>query len=374
MCCSLKLLIVEDNEQDLDVCKDTCNRYKSEKNRNIELIECRTLEEACCKVNNSFDGVIIDLKLGAEGNEGNKVIQKIHSQYRIPVAVLTGTPANAESKGKLIPVYKKGQTGYDTIFDYFFLIFDTGVTRIFGGRGTIEETMNKIFWKNIYPQIDSWNLHVKKGGSTEKALLRFTLSHLLELLSDESDICYPEEMYISPPVEPRLKTGSIVKCKQSSNYYIILSPACDLAIHDGNIKTDRILVCLIEKHNISMLANAKKVLNLDNLEDNYDETTKKREMKKKNAEFLLTQLPRNNYSNYWHYLPRTSLFEGGIINFRKVNTYKPKDFDSKFDKPLVQISMAFTKDIVSRFSSYYSRQGQPDFDFDTLAEELKKLS
>ena len=70
----------------------------------------------------------------------------------------------------------------------------------------------------------------------------------------------------------------------------------------------------------------------------------------------------------------TSLFEGGIINFRKVNTYKPKDFDSKFDKPLVQISMAFTKDIVSRFSSYYSRQGQPDFDFDTLTEELKRCS
>ena len=279
--CSLKLLIVEDNEQDLDVCKDTCNRYKNEKNRKIELVECRTLEEAFCKIDNSFDGVIIDLKLGAEGNEGNKIIQKIHSQYRIPVAVLTGTPANADSKEKLIPVYKKGETGYDTIFDDFFLIFDTGVTRIFGGRGTIEETMNKIFWKNIYPQIDSWNLHVKKGGSTEKALLRFTLSHLLELLSDDSDNCDPEEMYISPPVEPCLKTGSIVKCKQSSNYYVILSPACDLAIHNGNIKTDRILVCLIEKHNISMLARAKKSLDLETLEDDDEATIEKKEMKKK---------------------------------------------------------------------------------------------
>lgn len=90
-----------------------------------------------------------------------------------------------------------------------------------------------------------------------------------------------------------------------------------------------------------------------------------------NAENLLTQLPQNNYSNFYHYLPQTSKFEGGIIDFRKIDTYKPTDFKSNFGDPDVQISMAFTKDIVARFSSYYARQGQPDFDFDTLADDLK---
>ncbi|MFQ2549269.1 hypothetical protein ACK305_18520, partial [Aeromonas caviae] len=38
------------------------------------------------------------------------------------------------------------------------------------------------------------------------------------------------------------------------------------------------------------------------------------------------------------------------------------ELSSQYDKPLIQISPAFVKDIVSRFSSYYARQGQPDID------------
>jgi CheY-like chemotaxis protein len=372
--CSFKLLIVEDNEEDLKTCKDTVKRYKDEKSRDIELVECKTLEEALDKVDNSFDGVIIDLKLGPEGNEGNRIIEDVHKEFRIPIAVLTGTPANSDTTYTFIPFYKKGETGYDDILDYFFQIYDTGVTRIFGGRGTIEAAMNKVFWNNIYPQLDSWKSYVGDGGSTEKALLRFTINNLLEFLNYDSDVCYPEEMYIAPPVESNLKTGSIVKDKNSSDYYVVLSPACDLANHNGSFKTDRILVCLIEKYNTGLVARAKSDLTIQILADDDEKTIENKERKKRNAEFVLAQLPRNNYSNYCHYLPKTSVFEGGIINFRKVNTYKPSELKSKFSQPLIQISMAFTKDIVSRFSSYYSRQGQPDFNFDILTEELKRCT
>jgi len=85
----------------------------------------------------------------------------------------------------------------------------------------------------------------------------------------------------------------------------------------------------------------------------------------------LTQVTQNNYSNYYHFLPQTASFEGGVIDFRKIETYKPTEFYSKFQSPIVQICMAFIKDIVARFSSYYARQGQPDFDFDFLSKELK---
>ena len=70
------------------------------------------------------------------------------------------------------------------------------------------------------------------------------------------------------------------------------------------------------------------------------------------------------------YLPETSLFNGGIINFRKIETYTLKDFKSKFEMPNAQVAMTFAKDIVSRFSNYYARQGQPDFDFDSLTKKL----
>ncbi|OEU42600.1 hypothetical protein BGV40_08730 [Methanosarcina sp. Ant1] len=272
--CSFKLLIVEDNVDELMLCKDTVKRYKSENDRDIELVECKNLEEALQKVDNSFDGVIIDLKLGQEGNEGNKIIHDIHTKYRIPIVVLTGTPANADTTLAIIPIYTKGEIGYGEILDQFFKKYDTGVTRIFGGRGTIEVAMNKVFWNNIYPQLDSWESHVGDGGNVEKALLRFTLNHLLELLNDDSDACYPEEMYISPPIDPLLKTGSIVQGKQSPDYYVVLSPACDLAIHNGNLKTDRILVCLIEKNNTGLVARAKNDLTLEILNDDNEATIK----------------------------------------------------------------------------------------------------
>ena len=74
---SLKLLVVEDDPKDLEVCKATIDRYEDERKRKIELVECESVETAFSKLDNSFDGAIIDLKLGAEGTEGNDVIRKI---------------------------------------------------------------------------------------------------------------------------------------------------------------------------------------------------------------------------------------------------------------------------------------------------------
>ena len=61
-------------------------------------------------------------------------------------------------------------------------------------------------------------------------------------------------------------------------------------------------------------------------------------------------------------LPETDFFEGGVLNFRKLTTWHKDEFDQKFGKLTIQISPFFIKDIVSRFSSYYARQGQPEID------------
>ena len=370
--CKFKLLIVEDDEEELALYRTTITRYMAENKRDIEIVESKNLKDALEQIDNSFDGVVIDLKLGTEGDEGNRVIQEIYDKYRIPVAILTGTPGNANSNFKeIIEVYKKGETGLDEILNDLIQIYDTGLTKIFGGRGDIENAMNDVFWNNILPQLDSWKSHIKRGANTEKALLRLTMNHLLEHLDNNSDHCIPEEMYVVPPFSSQIKTGSIVKNKESDDYCVVLSPACDLAIHNGSIKTNRILVCMIEKYKIGLLKTAMKNLTIEILEDDDEIITNGKNRKKQNAENLLTQLPQNNYSNFYHYLPQTSEFKGGIIDFRKIDTYKPTDFKSKFDDPDVQISMAFTKDIVARFSSYYARQGQPDFDFKTLVDDLK---
>ncbi|MCX9013996.1 MAG: hypothetical protein OIN89_04230 [Candidatus Methanoperedens sp.] len=351
-----KLLIVEDDEGDLETCRTTILRYEKEKEREIELVESKTLEDAQIKINNSFDGVIIDLKLGNTGDEGNIVIREIHDKYRFPVAILTGTPGNADPDfNNIINVYKKGEHGLDEILNYLIQIYDTGLTRIFGGRGHIENAMDKVFWNHIMPQLDSWISHVERGEETEQALLRFTINHLLEILNHNSDICYPEEMYISPVISDNIRTGSIVSDREKGKKYIVMSPACDLVCHsDGNFKTDRILLCEIEDFNIVKDIALK----------GYKKTEK---MKDKVKELI-----NDNYTAYYHWLPKTSVFEGGFINFRWTKALEKHDFDDNFNLPQVQVSSHFIKDVVSRFSSYYARQGQPDFNFKLLSSQLIK--
>lgn len=347
---TFRLLIVEDNDQDLNTCRDTVARYCEEKQREIELIECKTVKEAFEKLDNSFDGAIIDLKLAEKGDEGNQVVSKIEeSGFRIPVAILTGTPDAADSHFAYIGVFKKGDpgTGYDDLLDYFWGIHNTGLTRIMGGRGIIEKTLNTVFRQNLLPQKEKWVAYGKEDSPrTEKALLRYALSHLLELLDDDGDRCFPEEVYLTPPLTQKKRTGSIVREKTSNHRFVVMSPACDLAIRDnGKCKTDRILIVEIDsqmslfpEHSPAGLTNKQK----KELEAAY----------------------KNNKSAYYHWLPRTDFFQGGFLNFRKLSSLSGEEFHERFEKPEVQISPSFVKDMVARFSTYYARQGQPDIDFE----------
>jgi len=353
--CSFKLLIVEDEESQLDIYKSGIERYEAANNIQITMNPAKDLDEAFEILDNTFDAAIIDLKLDSAGNEGNQVIEKINSHFRIPVAIVTGTPANVNSDElQYYKVYVRSHDIQEILSD-LHNVYKTGITKIIGGRGKIENAMNEIFWKNILPQIDVWKSYAVSGKKTEKALLRFTINHLLELLDYDSDTYLPEEMYIVPPISDKLKTGSIVKKNNLEEYYIVLSPACDLVIrNDGDFKTDRIMLCETE----SFIAIRDGIFN------GISQPTNK---KKRSA---LENLLKNNHSSHYHWLPPINSFPGGFINFRKSTALSKTKYIEQFESPCIQISSHFVKDIVARYSSYYARQGQPDFDFKNLAKKL----
>lgn len=353
---AFRLLLVEDSEQDRNACRDTVARYCDEKQRDIELIECGSVSEAFEKFDNSFDGAIIDLKLAGQGDEGNQVLSRIAElHFRIPVAVLTGTPDAANLEFAYIGVFKKGEpgAGYADLLDRFWGIYDTGLTRIMGGRGVIEETLSKVFQKNLLPQSDKWVTYGKINPSkTEKALLRHTLNHLLQLLEDDEERSFPEEMYLCPPLLDTIRTGSIIQSKRDE-WFVVMNPACDLVIRrNGDCKTDRILLVEIEKEADVVSVALKNVFKSD---------------KKKHK---LLAVFGNNHANYYHWLPNTSFFCGGFLNFRKLSTITKDEFNKNFMVSNIQISPPFVKDMVARFSSYYARQGQPDIECASFIEHL----
>ena len=354
---------MEDREQDIDSFRDDLEDYKSNTERDIDPIVCKTSEDALKKLDSSIDGAIVDLRLGNQGGAGNQFIKEIEgSFFRIPIFIFTAKPSDVDESIEGVEVYTKGDIGYYELLDRFWDIYETGLTHIMGGRGEMERVLSEVFKKNIFPKMDKWIEHSEKDGQdkTERALMRYTLSHLYHLLDDGQECFFPEEFYLHPPMLGGITTGSIVKENASNQSFVVLSPACDLVIRNGQINTERILFVAVEKEAdiVDKACNRLKKITND----------EKREEEKND---ILQKLSGNNRAFYYHWLPPVKFkisegghldFEGGFLNFRKLEALPLKKFRARFKDPSIQISPPFVKDIVSRFSSYYARQGQPDID------------
>lgn len=183
-------------------------------------------------------------------------------------------------------------------------------------------------------------------------MLRHSLSYLHEKLDNEVEYYLKDEMYIVLPFQEYFQTGSIITRISDNKCFVVLSPACDMAFRNDDYKTDSIKICEIESFNTII----SKVL---------DGVTNPNKKKKKIKECI-----KNNYTEYYHWLPAVEGVVGGFMNFRKVGTLSKEQLHEKFQFPCAKIKELFMKDIVSRYSSYYARQGQPDFNFDIESEEL----
>lgn len=355
----IRLLLVEDTGTDIEACLSTVKVYNKKYEHKINCLVAKTKDEALKVLDSSFDGAIVDLKLeeGSDSTEGNDVVADIHSKWRIPLIILSGTPGSAQAECCYLGCFKKGEIEYGDIFDKFYEVYKTGLTKIMGGRGIIEYAMQEIFWGHLLPHLDTWKKYSSEGKETERSILRLVLNHLLELLGSDENPAYPEEVYISPPIQKGFKTGSIVKQKAGNGLFIVMNPACDLVLRAaGQMKTDRLLLVEIDdeakgyKHILEKLA---------------DDDEKKQ---------LLNRFFSNNFSQFYHWLPATSFFPGGFINFRKLSTMSLKQCQRDYDPPHTQVSSHFIKDILSRFSSYYSRQGQPDIDYESTIDRIVEVS
>lgn len=340
----LNICIVEDDSADIGLCQTAVDIYQETHGRQISLVACKNFAEAKKELNKSvFDGAIIDINLRSTTSDGDTVIKHIQeSFFRIPTVILSGTPNATEYARAGIQVFIKGETKYSDLLDYFCKIQDTGLTRIMGGKGQIEEHLLKVFQTSLMPSMDTWTSYAENYPSDmiERSLLRFTMNHIMQLTGDDNDEFLPAEMYLCPPKDNRLHTGLIIKERDSDKQFVVLTPACDLVIRKGQIKADQILLGEIE-----------------NEPEGDDKEQKKGKKKKKPSQLPWTQ-----------HLPAALGFEGGRLNFRRIHSVSKEDIinrecmidNKKFGSLEMQISPLFLKDIVFRFSSYYARQGQPE--------------
>lgn len=356
----LKVLLVEDalDQQKIFESSVQVFNHKNDGKVTVSYSVRGTIDDALATIDGSYDGAILDLKLHDDDDGGNKIIVQLNEiGFRVPVIFVTGYLDLVNEHPLIVNKRARGDDTYENDLVLFSAIKDTGLTHIMGGRGIIEQTLYAVFLKNLLPQIQTWIDYGKADSDrTERALLRHTLNHLLQLLEDDNDKCFPEEAYIFPPLVEAKRTGSIVKAIKNDTHFVVLNPACDLVVRKNGIKTDRILLVEIESSK--------------DIQDKVLEGAPNNE--KKRAK--LAELFRNNHTDYYHWLPPVKLGvpNGGFLNFRKLSTFSEQDFLKSFNPPTVQISPPFVKDIVARFSSYYARQGQPDLDSGPIIIDLAK--
>ncbi|MEZ0129017.1 hypothetical protein AB9T88_04230 [Flavobacterium sp. LBUM151] len=349
---SINLLIVENEEPQRKLLRDAIEIFNKKSEIDIILDEASGLEQGLEKIRtNHYDAAIVDLRI--EQNDviglGNTILKEIKQKLRFPVRVISGhlgdLDPELQDENSLFRCYARGDEEYDVLLDEIKDIHLSGIVGILNNKGLIENSINLIFWKHISVILPEMISHKKAFPEfeIEKVLLRYISTHIqeyLELSVDNNlEPVHNIEFYIKPSIKEKIFTGDIIKLKDQS-LAIVLTPACDLAT-DSKRKIPKATYITIAKiESIESINNGKK-----------SDDVKK--------------LKTNSLDLKYHYLPPTSFFQGGFVNFQNLNSINIKkengeleDLSTFFSIECV-ITNSFRKDIVSRFSNYFSRQGQP---------------
>lgn len=373
----IKLLLIDDENEQGELLKNVIDDFNAEGGDNqLSFYTVKTPEEAMIALySKSFQVIIIDLKLLANDDavdddeeiSGNILLKQIIEKEIIPIVVRTGFPEKISSKinKDIVKVYPKDEPLIDIINELINSYSDS-VFRIFGSKGEISKNIKELFW-SIIPECFSNNNAEVSSLSFEKketVIIRYISSWFNnKYMFDEKYIdADPIEMYMFPNPIEQVCNCDIYEKKDNNicDYYIVLTPSCDLA----NKKIDEVILCKIK--NYDEIPDFIDTLNRYKLEPS-KETNKTKKAKESLAKWF-----RNAHTDSirYHFLPKFSKFSGGFVDFRSIISLKYNRETGKIDdtnyKKIGVITESFKRDIVARFSSYYHRQGQPEFNCDSV--------
>ncbi|WP_282179981.1 hypothetical protein [Maribacter stanieri] len=359
----INILIVENDPNDIQAYEDTIRTFNMDSNGDhIINSVVKTTEKEGLKAleEKEWSAAFIDLKLSTEdilsAEEGNNLVSQIYTKRRFPVYIITNTPGDVSPnfiQSDFLRIRTKDGIDYNEVFNNIINIQETGILKIIGKQGLIEKYLDKIFWENLSTSIDLWSKDLSRNpDQKENSLLRYTILHMLEYLDEEN--YHPSEFYITKPIKENIFTGDIVE--YLGTRYIVLTPSCDIVIrHDGTRNTRRILFC--------------KIKDLKDEVENYQLLTSETASKNKNRLRLNRYIQNNSKSNF-HFIPKHNEIDAGLIDFQDKTTIGVRAVERKLAKGeckrVATVSMPFLKDIISRYSNYYGRQGSPDFNSDEI--------
>lgn len=370
----MRLLIVDDAKTDLDSCRTSVRKWNKthpDESKISELIEKKTFSDAqqyfmdygSCNI----DGVILDLKLGRLPDAGQKLIDALDAMHRrVPIVVFTATQ-DPLSCHYLLGKFTKGDESYDAAFEKFDAARRIGLTKILGCNGVIDQQLKKIFDCVIMERFDSWvKFSEGRAADVERSLSRSVVEHLHDVMDVESDKYAPDEFYVTKLDSPSkyVASGEILRSRDGKNFVVVISPACDLALHPPACapKSEVVQVCQLEALNAweeRMAGCVKRRMERTAKEQEWAEKKTRDEIQKEFAS-LRHKVLTNQHSAYYHYFPAAVGFNDMLLNFRMIEKYTHKKLKGAYTQTCYKVSPYFFRDVQSRFSAYYGRQGQPE--------------
>ena len=379
---NINFLLIDDEQQQEDIFKEAIDEINTDDPSNkLTYKVVKTPEEAMIELyKNYFQAIIIDLKLTNDDNKstddeqisGNILLNQIIQKEIIPIVVRTGFPSKVSDKinQSIVKVIPKEEPLYNVIKELKEKYSDS-VFKIFGSRGEINNNIKELFWDvmpNYFASGDN-DISPLPRDKQETVIIRYISSWFPnKYMFDEKYIdVEPIEMYMFPNPIKQVCTCDIYKkdiSEDNYEYFIVLTPSCDLA----NKKVDEVILCKIKKYD--EIRSFVEQLN------KYNNESDKGSSKAKKAKESLSKWFRNSHADSmrYHFLPKVNKFTGGFVDFRSIisleyNKDSGEIINEEYSKVGV-ITESFKRDIVSRFSSYYHRQGQPEFNCDSILNNL----
>lgn len=355
----INIIVIDDDKSQLDRAKYTLDMFNEReadyffkehlllnKNGLLELLFDRRI-----------DAIIIDLDWGTLPSEDSEVdgfqlIQQLYQKTRIPIIVFSGNLARLDSTFEESAIFKKfnRDKSFEDVLNVIKSIYQTGYTSALGNNGAIDIHISDIFWKYFTTNLDEWMYVPERQQS--RSLLRYMINKISEKMSFAEDGSFDNyntiEIYTNPPIREDLFTGDIVfKTENPEVFFYVITPACDIA----NGKADFLTLCSISHEYIQTTKDLIK--NGSNNPDKLKEYT-------------------NNKIDRYHLLPPSRLFIGGLIDFQKIESVNVDAIKENYTVK-ASVNVHFSKDIISRFSKYYGKQGQPQLDVNEIVKIMRRL-
>lgn len=371
---TIDFLLIDDEQEQEEQLKSIIDTMNTDREVKLTYKAVKTCDEAVVALyQNNFHAIIVDLNLensdnSQEENEnisGNILLNQIINKEIVPIVVRTGLPEKIsdEINKDIIKVYSKDEP-FVQIINELIESYSDSVFKIFGSKGQIAQKIKQLFWE-VIPECYSNKSEISSllPEQKEHVIIRYISSWFFNqyIFDEEYHSVDPIEMYMFPNPIKQVCTCDIF-AKQIEDgvvrHYLVVTPACDLA----NKKVNRVLMCEIKKY----IEVQKFIETLDRYRNNQNNSHKN----------SLTKWFRNASSDSakYHFLPKVSMFNGGFIDFCSLQSVEYNQetgelADSSYYKVGV-ITEHFKKDIIARFSAYYHRQGQPEFNTDSILEKL----